>query len=52
MASLHFSTTDLRNRISQGSTNNNIPIITQVTSGNYQPGQGQGQVREEIYPPA
>ena len=52
MASLHFSTIDLRNKISQGHTNNNIPIITQVTLGNYQPGQGQGQVRVEIYPPA
>ena len=50
MASLHFSTIDLRNKISQGCINNNIPIITQVTSGNYQPGQGQGQVRVEIYP--
>ena len=52
MASLHFSTTDLRNKISQGCTNNNIPIITQVTLGNYQPCQGQGQVRVESYPPA
>ena len=52
MASLHFSTNDLRNKISQGHTNNNIPIITQVTLVNYQPGQGQGQVRVEIYPPA
>ena len=38
--------------LSQGHINNNIPIITQVTPGNYQPGQGQGQVRVEIYPPA
>ena len=52
MASLHFSTIDLRNKLSQGHTNNNIPIITQVTLGNYQQGQGQGQVRVEIYPPA
>ena len=36
MASLHFSTIDLRNKISQAHTNNNNPIITQVTSGNYQ----------------
>ena len=52
MASLHFSTIDLRNKISQGCINNNIPIITQVTLGNYQPGQGQRQVRVEIFPPA
>ena len=52
MASLHFSTIDLRNKISQGCINNNIPIITQVTLGNYQPGEGQGQVRVEIFPPA
>ena len=52
MASLHFSTIDLRNKISQGCTNNNIPIITHVTPGNYHLGQGQGQVRVEIYPPA
>ena len=35
MASLHFSTIDLRNKLSQGCINNNIPIITQVTLGNY-----------------
>ena len=52
MASLHFSTIDLRNKISQGCINNNFPIITQVTPRNYQLGQGQGQVRVEIYPPA
>ena len=40
IASLHFSIIDLRIKISQGHTNNNIPIITQITSGNYQPGQG------------
>ena len=51
MASLHFSTTDVRNKISQGQINNNFPIITQVTPRNYQLGQGQGQVRVEIYPP-
>ena len=51
MASLHFSTIDLRNKISQGCINNNFPIITQVTPRNYQLGQGQGQVRVEIYPP-
>ena len=52
MASLHFSTIHLRNILSQGHINNNIAIITQVTLGNYQQGQGQGQVRVEIYPPA
>ena len=50
MASLHFSTIDLRNKLSQGHINNNLPIITQATLGNYQ--QGQGQVRVEIYLPA
>ena len=34
MASLHFSTIDLRNKLSQGCINNNLPITTQVTSGN------------------
>ena len=54
MASLHFSTIDLRNKLSQGCTNNVTPIITQVTMRNYQPGQsqGEGQVWVEIYPPA
>ena len=48
MAGLHFSTIDIRNKLSQGCINKNIPIITQVTSGNCQ----QGQVRVEIYLPA
>ena len=34
MASLHFSTIDLRNKLSQGCINNNFPIIAQVTPGN------------------
>ena len=51
MASLHFSTIDLRNKLSQGCTNNANPIITQVTTRNYQ-SQGQGQVLVDIYPPA
>ena len=34
MASLHFSTIDLRNKLSQGCINNNLPIIAQVTPGN------------------
>ena len=53
MASLHFSTTDLRNKLSQGCTNNVNTIITQVTMRNYQgQSQGQGQVQVDIYPPA
>ena len=51
MANLHFSTIDLRNKLSQGRINNVNPIITQVTSRNYQ-NQGQGQVQVDIYPPA
>ena len=31
MGELHFSTIDLRNKLSKGRTNNNCPIITQVT---------------------
>ena len=50
MANLHFSTIDLRNKLSQGCITNINPIITQVTR-NYQ-NQGQGQVRVDIYPPA
>ena len=52
MAGLHFSTTDLRNKLSQGCINNNHPIITQVAVGNFSQAPGQGQVRVEIYPPA
>ena len=51
MAGLHFSTSDLRNKLSQGCINNNLPIIVQVTVGNVSQGQGQGQVRVEIYLP-
>ena len=51
MANLHFSTIDLRNKLSQGRINNVNPIITQVTTRNYQ-NQGQGQVQVDIYPPA
>ena len=50
MAGLHFSTIDLRNKLSKGCINNNHPIIAQVTVGNAS--QGQGEVRVEIYPPA
>ena len=48
MARLHLSTIDLRNKLSQGCINNNLPIITQVALGNVSQ-QGQGQVRMEIY---
>ena len=51
MANLHFSTIDLRNKLSQGCINNFNPIIIQVTKRNYQ-NQGQGQVQVDIYPPA
>ena len=51
MANLHFSTIDLRNKLSEGHINNVNPIITQVTTRNYQ-NQGQGQVWVDIYPPA
>ena len=50
MAGLHFSTIDLRNKLSKGCINNNCPIIAQVAAGNVSQGQGQGQVRVEIYP--
>ena len=50
MANLHFSTIDLRNKLSQGCITNINPIITQVTR-NFQ-NQGQGQVRVDTYPPA
>ena len=46
---LHFSTIDLRNKLSKGHINNNCLIITQVTVGTVS--QGQGQVRVEIYLP-
>ena len=48
VANLHFSTIDLRNKISQGCITNINPIITQVTR-NFQ-NQGQEQVRVDIYP--
>ena len=49
MEGLHFSTIDLRNKLSKGCINNNGPIIAQVMVGNV---TNQGQVRVEIYPPA
>ena len=47
MQGLHFSTTDLKNKLPRGCITNNCPIITQVTTGN----NITMQVRVEIYPP-
>ena len=46
MQGLHFSTTDVRNKLSKGHITNNCPIITQVATGN----NVTTQVRVEIYP--
>ena len=51
MQELHFSTIDLRNKLSKGRVNNNCPIITQVTEKNNNTAT-TSQVRVEIYPPA
>ena len=48
MEGLHFSTIDLRNKLSRGCITNNCPIITQVSMGN----NTTTQIRVEIYPPA
>ena len=45
---LHFSTIDLRNKLSKGRVNNNCPIITQVTGRNN--ASTTNQVRVDIYP--
>ena len=47
MGELHFSTIDLRNKLSKGRTINNRPIITQVTGR-----EAITQVNVDIYPPA
>ena len=47
MQELHFSTIDLRNKLSKGRVNNNHPIIAQVTEKNM---TTTSQVRVEIYP--
>ena len=47
MGELHFSTIDLRNKLSKGRTNNNCPIITQVFGQ-----EAITQVNVDIYPPA
>ena len=49
MQELHFSTINLRNKLSKGRVNNNCPIITQVTGRNNM--TTAAQVRVEIYPP-
>ena len=46
MGELHFSTIDLRNKLSKGRTNNNCPIIIQVTGW-----EAITQVNVDIYPP-
>ena len=50
MLELHFSTVDLRNKLSKGRLNNNCPIITQVIERNNM--TTAAQVRVEIYPPS
>ena len=50
MHELHFSTTDLRNKLSKGRVNNNCPIIAQVTGRENM--TTNAQVRVDIYPPA
>ena len=47
---LHFSTIDLRNKLSKGRVNNNHPIIAQATGKNNM--STASQVRVEIYAPA
>ena len=49
MEGLHFSTIDLRNKLSKGHINNHS-IIAQVALGNVS--QGQGELRGKIYLPA
>ena len=49
MHELHFSTIDLRNKLSTGRVNNNHPIITQVTGRENM--TTNTQVRVDIYPP-
>ena len=49
MQELHFSTIDLRNKLSKGRVNNNCPIIAQVTERNNM--TTAAQVRVEFYPP-
>ena len=46
MGELHFSTIDLRNKLTKGRANNICPIITQVTGQ-----EANTQVKVDIYPP-
>ena len=48
MQELHFSTIDLRNKLSKGRVNNNHSIITQVTGKDNM--TTTSKVRMEIYP--
>ena len=48
MQELHFSTIDLKNKLSKGRVNNNHPIIAQVTGKNSM--TTASQVRVEITP--
>ena len=48
MQELHFSTIDLRNKLSKGRVNNKCLIITQITVKNNV--TNTSQVRVEIYP--
>ena len=50
MQGLHFSTIDLRNKLSKGHIHNNHPIIIQVMVGNSS--VTSNQVRVEVYPAA
>ena len=50
MKDLHFSTIDLRNKLSKGRVNNNHPIIAQVNGENNM--TTTSQVMVEIYPTA
>ena len=50
MQDLHFSMTDLRNKLSKVHINNNYPIIAQVMGNKTT--ITTSQVRVEIYPPA
>ena len=48
MQGLHFSTTDLRNKLSRSHITNNCPIIAEVTVGN----NATTHIRVDIYLPA
>ena len=50
MQELHFSTIDLRNKLSKGRVNNKCAIIAQVTGKSNM--ANTSEVRVEIYAPA